>query len=142
MEATAKTIKVTVNFKDKGQGVEVQEGTMLSDVLNSVRDEMGIPDVVITKIKEIALGPDYVVKDGEEVFVSAAEITYGPNTVDASSFVGMKLGDALKEFGQALNIPTDDGKMEAEVDGKTKNLRYKIQPGDRIIIEKKKGKKL
>jgi hypothetical protein len=139
---TTNTIKVMVNFKDQARGVDVEEGATMGDVIDSIRDDMGIPEAVLTKVDGIALDSDYVVKDKEEIFVSLAEITYGPNSVDVGEFIGKKLGEALNEFGQVLNIPTDNGKMEAEVNGKPKKLRYRIQPGDRIVIEKKKGRKL
>lgn len=119
----------------------VPEGTTLGRFIDSIRIKHNLPESVVAKVDDFVMEDDYVLRTGEQVAVTLAEIVYGPNTYDASSFVGQKLWAAVQASRGGLNMPADD-EIEAEIGGRPIKLSYPIKPGDRIEIAKTKGRKL
>jgi hypothetical protein len=134
---------VNVLFGKRSKKVTLNnDGGTIADVFEAVKSEYNLPDRVLMKSDDICVDEGYHLKDGENIQILIAELVHGANSIPISeSSLGKKVGEVIKEYCEVLNVPQDE-KLKAEVGGKSVGLSHKIQPGDRIEIVKKKGRKL
>jgi hypothetical protein len=138
---TAGNISFTFNHRGTTEAITVPEGTTLGQFLDSIRAMHSLPDRLVAKVDDFVMEDGYALREGEQVTVTLAEIVYGPNSYDASAFVGQKLWAAIQACRDGLNMPADN-EIGAEIAGQPAKLSQVIQLGDRIEVSKTKGRKL
>ncbi|NTU99145.1 hypothetical protein HGA64_04035 [Candidatus Falkowbacteria bacterium] len=139
--STEGKVKVTVIIGGAKREFFVIEESRFSELVKDVGGDLNLFGNEIIKVDDILMDYDYRLKEGDEIVVMLAEVTYGPNTRDVSEYVGRCLSNCLERCRQALNIPADSN-IEAEVNGKKVALDHIIGVGDRIELSKQKGRKL
>lgn len=139
-------MKVTIVFGGKSQEIEVDPGTTVRGLVKLQSRNLDLPDKMVISYNGIAVSTDekddaLVLAEDDTIECRSAEAVYGVGSVDISDMVGRKVGEIVRTYGAALNIPEDENLM-ISVFGKNKDMGYRVEPGDQIEFVKKNGRKL
>ena len=137
--------KVTVKGNANQTELEVSTEDTIKSIVARACEALSLPtENIIIKVDNVNVNQEKYTLTGKEqiIEIRSAEIIYGPNTIDVSTFVGKSIEAAITANKHALNIPKDVKKIFVEVAGKKAKLSHVIVQGNVVEITKTKGSKL